>query len=168
MQTKSIRKFIHVKLTNMPMVIYKSRFFIALAFAALLLMSGCKKTIQTQQRNVLEQYFEENILNKDFIVHLASENGADITTQFNGFVFKLTKNTLLDGPMSATKGTNTVNGTWTANEDYSKLTITLPITINPSISFLNREWRFTKKAIPIMELAPWGTTEAKVLHMYRQ
>ena len=51
--------------------------------------------------------------------------------------------------------------------NISKLVITLPTT--PSIFvFLNREWRFTKKALPEMELAPWGTTEPLVLHMLRQ
>ncbi len=166
MQTKNTTKFTPPKWNEMPVIIYKSRFFIALAFAALLLFSGCKKAVETQQQNVLQQYFEENILNKDFVVHLASDNGADITAQFNGFVFKLTKNTLLAGPMTASNSLLTFSGTWAANEDYSKLTINLPTTIT-SFAFLNREWRFTKKAIPIMELAPWGTTEPKILHMQR-
>ncbi len=166
MQTKNITKFTLSKWNEMPVLIYKSRFFIALAFAALLLLSGCKKTVEAKQQNILEQYFEENILNKDFVVHLAIDNGADITAQFNGFVFKLTKNTLLNGPMTGINGATTITGIWASNEDYSKLIITLP-TANASFTFINREWRFTKKAIPLMELAPWGTTEAKILHMYR-
>lgn len=148
-------------------MIYRSRFIIAIALAALLLLSGCsKEALAAQNRSLLEQYFEDNILNKDFKVRLASDNGTDLTAQFNGYTFKLIKNTLLDGPMTANTGTTTLTGSWSCNDDYSKLIITLPNTVT-AFSFLNREWKFTKKAIPIMELAPWGTTEPKVLHMER-
>ncbi len=151
----------------MPVVIYKSRFIIAIALAALLLLSSCSKSALIEQnQSLLQQYFETNILNKDFKVHLAMDNGADITTQFSGYTFKLTKNTLVDGPMAATLGTTTLTGTWSCNEDYSKLVITLPNSVI-AFAFLNREWKFIKKAVPIMELAPWGTTEPKVLHMER-
>lgn len=153
----------------MPLFIYNSRFIIALCMAALLLFTGCKKggTI-TPNQNALEQYFEENVLNKDFTVHFASDNGADITSQFSGFTFKLLKNTYYDGAMTATNSLFTINGTWSSNSDYSKLVITLPSTTFPSFAFLSREWKFTKKAIPILELAPWGTTEPDILHMQRQ
>lgn len=152
----------------MPVLLYKSRFIIAIGFAVLLLLSGCsKKTlIETPSQNVLEQYFEQNILNKDFIVHYASDDGIDITSQFSGFIFRLNKTTFYNGPMTASNSLFTFTGTWSCNSDYSKLTITLPTTI-PSFSFLNREWKFTKKAVPTMELAPWGTTEPDVLHMQR-
>jgi hypothetical protein len=168
MQTKNIKIFTQFKWTDMPVLIFKSRFFIAVLSAAILLLSSCKKTIKTQQQNILQQYFEENILSRDFVVHLAMDNGADKTAEFSGFVFQLTKNTLLEGPMTASNGLFSISGTWASNEDYSKLTINLPATSITAFTFLNREWRFTKKAIPIMELAPWGSTEAKVLHMQRQ
>jgi hypothetical protein len=151
----------------MPVIIYRSRFIIAIAFATLLLLlTGCKKAIEQKQQDILQQYFEENILNRDFKVKLATDNGTDLTAQFDGFTYRLTKNTLLDGPMTATNSLFTFTGTWSSNADYSKLVINLPTTI-PSFSFLNREWRFAKKAIPVMELSPWGTTEPKVLHMER-
>ncbi len=152
----------------MPVLLYKSRYFIAVGCALLLLFSSCKKValLTNPSQNALEQYFEENILNKDFVVHFASDNGTEITAQYNGFTFRLNKNTLYDGPMTASNGMQTYTGTWSCNSDYSKLTITLPTTV-PSFSFLNREWKFTKKAVPIMELAPWGTTEPDVLHMQR-
>lgn len=155
------------KSDDMPTILYKSRFIIAIIGAALLLFTSCKKTTETitaAQRSLAEQYFEANILNQNFVVHLATDNGTDLTSQYSGFTFKLFKNTLLDGPMTGVKGGVTYNGTWSCNDDYSKLVITLNGGL-PEFVFLNREWRFTKKAIPIMELAPWGTTEPKVLHM---
>ena len=152
----------------MPKALYKSRFIIAIAFAVLLLLlSSCSKEALAQQnRSILEQYFEDNILNRDFTVHLATDNGLDLTAQYSGYKFKLIKNTLLQGPLTAITGSTTYTGTWICNEDYSKLVITLP-TANAVFDFISREWRFTKKAVPIMELAPWGTTEPKVLHMER-
>jgi hypothetical protein len=167
MPLKNTAIFILLKKEGMPGIIYRSRFFIALILAIVLLLSSCSKSALVEaNRSLLEQYFEDNILNKDFVVEQATDNGTSLTAQFNGYIFKLTKNTLLDGPMTATTGTTVLTGTWSSNDDYSKLVITLPNSVT-AFSFLNREWKFTKKALPIMELAPWGTTEPKVLHMQR-
>lgn len=149
---------------------YKGKVLLASLFALLLLNSGCKKLAAASgDREALEKLFEENFLNKDFTVHFASDNGTDITSQYSGFVFVLTKTTsFYEGPMTGKKAGVTYAGTWTSNDDYSKLTIQLnnPST-PPEFNFLNRSWRFTKKAVPIMELAPWGSSEPKVLHMER-
>jgi hypothetical protein len=156
------------KFENNPEKLFNMRLLIAVACAVLLLFASCKKSIPAEaQQTVLEQYFEQNILNRDFTVHYAVDNSSDLTAQYNGYLFKLLKSTLLNGPMTATKGAVTYNGSWSCNDDYSKLVITLPIA--PSeFNFLTREWKFTKKAVPIMELAPWGSLEPKVLHMERQ
>ena len=152
----------------MPSIIYKSRFIIALLIATLLLATSCEKAKDNYVKNLLEQYFETNILNRDFIVNYASNDSIDITSQYNGWVFRLLKNTYYDGPMTATKNGTVITGTWTSNEDFGKLVINLTQPNIPSeFNFLNRQWRFTSKAIPIMKLAPWGTTDPKVVHMQR-
>ena len=151
--------------------LYRGRFIIAIVFALLLLMmSSCKKlAVALGSRSQLEQLFEENVLNKNFVVQLATDNGSDITSEFAGYNFVLTKTTsFYDGPMTGTKDGITYSGTWTSNDDYSKLIINLTIPTPPAaFSFINRSWKFTKKAVPVLELAPWGTTEPKVLHMER-
>ena len=149
---------------DMPTILYKGRFIIVMICAALLLLSGCKKAIQNLDRSLAEKYFEQNILNNDFTVQLATKNGADLTSQYTGETFRLFKNTLLDGPMTGVKNGVTYNGSWSCNDDYSKLIITLPSTPAEFV-FLTREWKFTKKALPIMELAPWIATDSIVLHM---
>ncbi|MGC4101993.1 hypothetical protein [Ferruginibacter sp.] len=167
MSQKNIPLFTTLKTGGVTGFFYRWRFIIAVAIAALLLLSGCsKEALAEANRGLLEQYFEDNILNKDFDVALATDNGTNLTSQFSGYTFKLYKSTLQNGPMTATDGTNVYNGTWSSNDDYSKLVITLPNTIT-AFTFLTREWKFTKKALPTMELAPWGTTEPKVLHMQR-
>jgi hypothetical protein len=169
MPQKNIRIFILRKFGDMPSTIFNYRFMIALFCAALLLLSGCKKAIEDIPAETLQGYFEKNILNKNFVVDLATEGSVDKTSEYAGYSFILTKTTLYtEGPMTGTKDGIVYTGTWVSNADYSQLAINLN---SPSIPtefiFLNRVWRFTKKSLPIMELAPWGSTDPKVLHMRR-
>ena len=129
--------------------------------------TGCsKKAVEEVKATYYQQQFEDNILNKNFRVHLATDNGVDLTSQFTGYTFVLFKSTYYNGPMTGVKNGITYNGTWSSNDDYSKLAISF--TSAPAeFVFINREWRFTEKALPIMKLAPWGTLEPKVLHMER-
>lgn len=150
--------------------IFKWRFIIALAIAIIILiLQGCGKGSEPASQQLFEKYFEENVLNKNFTVSLATDNGNNITSQYNGWTFVLLKNTYYDGPMKAMKNGTTYTGTWASNDDYGKLNISLT---QPSIPaefvFLNRDWRFTKKDLPTMELAPWGSSANIVLHMHRQ
>jgi hypothetical protein len=153
----------------MPSLIFNYRFFIALVCAALLLLSGCKKSLQDIPASTLQSYFETNILNKNFVVDLATDSLVDKTSLYTGYSFILTRDTsYTQGPMTGTKDGMTYTGTWISNADYSKLSIDLNApTIPAEFIFLNRVWRFTKKSLPIMELAPWGSTDPKVLHMRR-
>ncbi|MBU3714599.1 MAG: hypothetical protein FGM46_06575 [Ferruginibacter sp.] len=130
---------------------------------------SCKKPQETYVANILEQYFEQNILNSDFIVSYASVGNEDITAQYDGYIFRLLKKTYLDGPMTATKDGVTYTGTWSSTADYGKLVISITQPTPPAeFIFLNREWRFTEKALPVMKLAPWGSSADIVLHMKRQ
>ncbi|HMO61533.1 MAG TPA: hypothetical protein PKC39_10445 [Ferruginibacter sp.] len=154
----------------MPAKLYKSRVTIAVIAASILLLSGCKKpTVSDISITTLQAYFETNILNRNFVVDLAKDGTTDLTGNYSGYTFLLTKTTsYYEGPMTGTKGGMVYTGTWSSNEDYSKLVIILN---SPSVPdefiFLNRNWRFTKKDLPVMQLAPWGTTDPKVLHMRR-
>lgn len=139
------------------------------ALAIILMLNSCSKVeaaIEAKQQTELEKQFEDNILNKNFRVKLATDNGVDLTPQFTGYTFILYKGTYYNGALTATKNSTTYTGTWSCNEDYSKLTIVLP-SVPTEFLFLVRDWRFTKKSLPVMEFAPWGTLEPKVLHMER-
>jgi hypothetical protein len=170
MQPENSQAFISKQLARACIILYHYRIIVAVAFAFLLLLSSCKKLAAASgDRGALEELFEENFLNKNFVVHYASDEGQDLTSQYTGYTFVLTKNaSFYEGPLTGTKNGITYTGTWSSNDDYSKLIINLN---SPSIPaefvFLNRAWRFTKKAVPIMELAPWGSTAQKVLHMER-
>ena len=150
--------------------ILKSGFVITLACCLLVVPGGCKKlALLTPDQNTLEQYFADNVLNKDFVVDFASDSSVDITSVYSGYDFVLTKDTsFYSGNMTGTKNGVTYSGTWSSNSDYSKLVInlTMPST-PPEFIFLNREWRFTKKDVPVLKLAPWGSTAPKILYMRR-
>jgi hypothetical protein len=157
------------KFDEMPIMIYNYRYFIALLAAAVLLLGSCKKTVETVSQQTLQQYFEETILNKNFVVQYAKDTTTDITSNYNNDTFVLKKGaTDYDGAMTG-KSTGVIyTGTWSSNEDYSKLIININVPTPPAaFTFINRPWKFTKKSLPIMELAPWGSTDPKVLHMRR-
>lgn len=149
-------------------ILTKNSNFLVLLILCSLLIGGCKKTKDDVTQNILQQYFDTNILNRDFKVKLATQDTTDLTSNFTGYVFRLMKTTNYDGPMTAKRNDSTYTGTWNTNDDFGKLTINLTAPFIPqSFVFLNRSWRFTKKALPVMELAPWGTTDSTVLHMER-
>ncbi len=141
-------------------------FIVSIMIIAAVNNSCSKSAVEDAQATYLQQQFEDNILGKNFRVYLASDNGVDLTGQYAGYTFVMYKSTYYNGPTTATKNGITYNGIWSSNEDYSKLTLTFPST-PPELVFITRDWRFTKKALPVMELAPWGTTDPKVLHLER-
>ena len=162
------RNFIR-KFDSIPVFMLNKRYFILFIFASILLLVGCKKTIESINENTLQKFFEENILNRNFIVDLAKDTTIDKTSLYTGYQFVLAKGTsYIGGPMTGVRNGITYSGSWSTDSVYSKLTILLN---SPSVPtefiFINRVWKFTKKSLPIMELAPWGTSDPKVLNMRR-
>ena len=169
MPIKNLSISIPYKIQVMKISVYKLAIVLISALAVALVLNSCSKVqavIEAKQQTALEKQFEDNILNQNFRVQLATDDGVDLTPQFTGYTFRLLKTTYYNGVMTAEKNSITYNGTWSCNEDYSKLTITLP-SAPTEFLFLIRDWKFTKKSLPIMEFAPWGTLEPKVLHMER-
>jgi hypothetical protein len=128
---------------------------------------SCKKTVHNISNSLAEKYFEKYVIGNDFVVTLAKDSTADFTADYKNYKFILLETDLLHGPLKAVSGTQTYMGSWQTNDDYSKLDISLPDSI-VAFKFLSRSWRFTKKANPTLELAPWGSTAPIVLHMTRK
>ena len=139
--------------------------FLILTF--LMLTFSCKKSADKVSNSLAEKYFEMYVIGNDFAVTLAKDSTTDLTADYKNYKFVLLETDLLHGPLKATSGTDTYMGTWQTNADYGKLDISFPDSISV-LKFLSRSWRFTKKANPTLELAPWGTTAPIVLHMTRQ
>lgn len=130
----------------------------------LLLLLSCHKK---EENTILEQFFEDNILDKTFVITQANDESNDLTTNYSGYNFLLKKGSdYYHGPLKVTYNTTSYTGTWSSNSDYSKLNIQLPS--NPSaFIFLNRDWRFTSKNLPELKFAPWGSTANIQLTMKR-
>ena len=143
------------------------KYFSFFVLSFLLFNSSCKKSLDSISNTQLEQYFESNILNRNFTVSLALDSSIDITSNYTGEGFVLLKTDFYHGPLQATKGAIVYTGSWSCNSDYSQLIITLPDSPSEFV-FLTRKWRFTSKSLPTMKLAPWGSTAPVVLNMYRQ
>lgn len=132
-------------------------------FTGMFISCGKKAT-----HSQLEKYFEQNILNNNFIITYANDDGDLITGNYNGYNFILKKGSdYYNGPMAVSKGSNNYSGTWSSNDDYSKLKIVLPNTPAEFV-FLTREWRFTSKNIPVLKFAPWGSSANIALTMERK
>jgi hypothetical protein len=142
----------------------KLKLFIAVIITSITLFttSSCKKESETVDTTA---FFNNNVLNKTLTVHLATDNGTTITSVYNNYTFKCATG----GVFTATNNLFSINGTWTANSDFSKVTFNLPTPPSEFI-FLNREWTFTKFTTPIMELGYSATAggEYKILHFQKQ
>lgn len=134
----------------------------------LLTLSGfsCKKEEKVMNA-ANEKLFEETILNSDFVVSYANDDGTILTSNYSGYVFVLRKTDNYHGPMKVSKNGQVYEGSWSANEDYGKLTITLP-SLPVEFKFLSRAWRFTSKKLPVLKLAPWGQGDGISVDMTRQ
>ena len=114
-----------------------------------------------------EKLFEKNILNQNFIVSYADDNGTVLTSEYQGYIFVLSKIDYYHGPLKDIKDGVTYTGTWSSNDDYGKLIITLP-DIPEELKFLSREWRFKSKSMKVLKLTPWGSTEEINVHMAKE
>lgn len=119
---------------------------------------GCKKADTTS--SVLEDYFEDNVLNRNFSITYAMDNGTVITGDYAGYIFLLKKGSdYYNGPLVVTRDGTVITGSWSSNSDYGKLRITLPASPE-SFKFLTRDWRFTSKKLPTLKFSPWGSADA--------
>lgn len=143
------------------------KLFTLIFLASLTVCFSCKKSFQNIDESLLQKYFEKYVIGNDFVVSLAKDSSSDLTSMYSGYKFVLLETDLYHGPLKATNGSDEYYGTWSTNNDYSKLDIALPDSI-PGFSFLSRSWRFTKKENPTLQLAPWGSSAPLVLHMTRQ
>lgn len=140
----------------------KNRIFIALA---LIVIAACH---DKKQNTILEQFFEDNILEQNFMITHANDASSDLTSNYEGYNFVLKKgNDYYHGPLVVTHSASIYNGSWSSNEDYSKLKIVLPA-VPVEFKFLTRDWRFTSKNLPELKFAPWGGDDTINLTMKRK
>lgn len=136
----------------------------AFLFSMVILLHSCSK--KDSDNKVAERYFNENVVNRDLTVHLATNNGTDITSQFDDLTFRFTKTASLSGTATATNDLMTIEGTWTVDAQFDNITIAFEDGItNPE--FINRKWRIASRASSVIELTSADGTP-HVLHFQRK
>ena len=127
---------------------------IGISLTGTVLLSSCSKDDDddntTPSSNAV--YFSENALARDLLVQLASDNSSDITAQFSGYTFRLTKTATYSGTITASNDLLTVNGTWSIDAGYDKITFVFPTDVISSLSFFNKEWQFSSRSTTVIEL----------------
>lgn len=147
-------------------LIYRRLCYGLLIFVMICSLASCKKKISPD--NVfLQQYFEQNVLGREFVITLAKDHDQDITADYKGYIFKLVKDDFYHGPLEITRAGSVYEGTWRCDEDFGKLTITLPDS-PAEFAFIDREWRFTSKDLPVLKLTPWVGHNSAALNLTRQ
>lgn len=138
----------------MKNLFYKLMLILSISFTSTILLISCDKddddSNSTPSSN--SQYFSANVVGRDLLVQQASDNSTDITAQFNGYTFHLTKTATYSGTISASNDLLTVNGTWSVAGDFDKITFTFPTDVISSLSFFNKEWQFSSRATTVIEL----------------
>ncbi len=147
--------------------IQKFILILGIALTGTILFSSCDKDDTSNPSMTNEEYFTNNALNRDFLVHLATDNGTDITAQFAGFTFRLTKTASLSGNISASNDILTENGTWSIDAAYDKITFNFPTSTISSLAFFNKQWQFTSRNSALIELSA-ANGETDVLHFQRE
>lgn len=140
------------------------KYFLILLLSPVFFVS-CKK--DNNRASLQEKLFEQNLLNQNFVVSFADDNGIVLTPNYTGYIFILEKIDYYHGPMKAIKNGITYPGTWSSNDDYGKLIITLPDT-PAELKFLSREWRFKSKSFSLLKLAPWGQGDGINVHLSKE
>ena len=126
---------------------------IVISLTGTVLLSSCSKDDDDNtppSSNAV--YFSDNALARDLLVQQASDNSTDITAQFAGYTFRLTKTAALSGTISASNDLLTVNGTWSIDANYDKITFVFPTDVINSLAFFNKEWQFSSRATTVIQL----------------
>ncbi|MGC4104096.1 hypothetical protein [Ferruginibacter sp.] len=131
----------------MKNTLFKLALFAVTAFATPLILSGCDKDDDetTTTNATAKEYFVNNMLNKELVVPLATDNNVNITAKFDGMSFAFTDTTALAGVATASNGLLSVKGTWTVDAGYENISFSFPTNIIADLAFTNKQWHFINR-----------------------
>jgi len=125
--------------------IIKIAFIAMLLFVAFISFSNCSKddntTIAVSDN---KKYFEDTVLDHDLILSSVLDNGADITSQYSKYTFRFSRTSTLSGTIMIGNTDMPLTASWTVDETYNDLTISISPARAPFI-FLNDEFVFVSR-----------------------
>jgi hypothetical protein len=123
-----------------------------LSFTAITLLSSCKKENDAMASNTAAYYFTNNTVNQTLVIQSAIDDGANITANFNGLTFYLNYDSKFSGTINASNDLFTVQGTWSIDEAFDKITFNFPTDKLQVLGFLNKQWQFMNRNSEAIDL----------------
>ena len=152
----------------MKKAMYKLALFAAITFTAPVLLSSCDKDDddETSSSATAKEYFANNMVNRELVVPLATDNSVDITAKFDGLTFTFTDTATYAGTATASNNILTVRGTYAIDAAYDNITFSFPTNILADLAFTNKQWHFTNRDSATIKLN--AVSETDVIYFKRK
>ena len=134
---------------------YKFVLAAILFFSGIVLFTSCKKD---ENNNTPSWPGNQILIDKDFLVSYAKDNGGNITANYAGYTFRFAgPPSLLTGTATVTNTLLTITGTWTMTAGRDRITFAFPTNLFPELSYMNKTWIVTNAtANPVVLNATFG------------
>jgi len=130
---------------------------IALFFALTFFLSGCKKTIEKIQEDLVIQAMTDG----QWGVTSFTQNGIDITSDFASYKFKYYSNKTVD---AIKNGTVEKTGTWDGNSGNMTTSANFPGASSP-LNLINGSWHITNNSWTFVVATQTNGSEIKTMRL---
>lgn len=128
-----------------------------MAFSLLLLLSGCKKTIENAQEDLVIRAMTDG----EWVINGFTVQGNNITADFSGYKFKYYSNRTVD---AIKNGAVEKTGTWEGNASTMIISANFPAAIHP-LNLINGSWLVTRNGWTYVEATQTVGSEVKTLRL---
>ena len=128
-----------------------------MAFSLLLLLSGCKKTIENAQEDLVIRAITDG----EWVINGFTVQGNNITADFSGYKFKYYSNRTVD---AIKNGAVEKTGTWEGNASTMIISANFPAATHP-LNLINGSWLVTRNGWTYVEATQTVGSEVKTLRL---
>lgn len=131
-----------------------------MACSLLLLLSGCKKTIENAQEDLVIRAMTDG----EWVINGFTVQGNNITADFSGYKFKYYSNRTVD---AIKNGAVEKTGTWEGNASTMIISANFPAATHP-LNLINGSWLVTRNGWTYVEATQTVGSEVKTLRLDKQ
>lgn len=128
-----------------------------MAFSLLLLLAGCKKTIENAQEDLVIRAMTDG----EWVINGFTVQGNNITADFSGYKFKYYSNRTVD---AIKNGAVEKTGTWEGNASTMIISANFPAATHP-LNLINGSWLVTRNGWTYVEATQTVGSEVKTLRL---
>ena len=128
-----------------------------MAFSLLLLLSGCKKTIENAQEDLVIRAMTDG----EWVINGFTVQGNNITADFSGYKFKYYSNRTVD---AIKNGAVEKTGTWEGDASTMIISANFPAATHP-LNLINGSWLVTRNGWTYVEATQTVGSEVKTLRL---